>query len=114
MNTKEHIELLAKNGVPVPTMETVVSNMVQKLIDSLFRPHLELKYIRDRERCKELGVDEEPINWGSLYVNEVYAYENGFKVVIDEAAPKACPSFCAYIEKYMSAWGWTVYVETEW
>ena len=114
MSTKEHLELLTKAGIEVPAMEMVASNMVQKLIDALYRPHLELKYVRDPQRCKDLEVDEEPINWGSLYVNEVYPYNDGFKVVIDEAAPDACPTFCAYIEKYMSKWGWVVYVETEW
>lgn len=114
MNTKEHLEMLSKAGIDVPTMGTVISNSVQKLIDALFRPHTELKFVRDSHRCNELEVFEEPINWGSLYVNEVYAYNDGYKVVIDEAAPDACPSFCAYIEKYMKAWGWTVYVETEW
>ncbi len=114
MNTKEHLELLTKAGIEVPAMEMVISNMVQKLIDSLYKPHVKLKFVRDPHRCNELGVAEEPINWGSLYVNEVSVYNDGYKVIIDEAAPDACPSFCAYIEKYMKAWGWVVYVETEW
>lgn len=114
MQTKENLELLSKLGVKVPKMETVISTAVQKLIDALYKPHKELKFVRDPQRCKELEIKEEPINWGSLCVNEVYAYKDGHKVVIDEASPNNCPSFCTYIEKYMQYWGWVVYVETEW
>lgn len=114
MNTKEHLEFLSAQGVKTPVMETVVANYVNRLIEALYKPHEELKFVRDAERCQIFGVDEEPINWGSLYVNECYKYQDGFKVVIDEASPGSCPTFCAYIEKYMKIWGWSVYVETEW
>lgn len=114
MNHKEHYEFLSSQGIMTPDIEDIITSLVNRLIENLYKPDLELQFKVDANRIKEFEIDGEPINWGSLSVNEVYRYNDGYKVVIDEAAPKACPSFCEYIEKFMKAWGWIIYVETEW
>jgi hypothetical protein len=98
------------------TYEQRVFERVQRLIDSLYYPHGEPgMYSVDKERLKLYGISNESINWGSLNLADVKEYKDGsFEVTIEEASPGNCPTFCAYIEKYMKAWGWRVTVKTEW
>ncbi len=93
----------------------VVERLVNRLIESLYKPHEKYQFVRDAERCEKFSVEEEPINWGDLKCNEVKRFDDGsYLVVIDEASPKDCQTFCEYIENFMKEWGWSVRVETEW
>jgi len=114
MNHKERYELFSKNGAPTPPEEEVIATIVNRLIDSLYKPDEQYLFVTDKKRIAEFGIDKEPINFGNLKVSEVHKQGDSWKVVIEEASPSDCPSFCAYIEKLMSAWGWNVIVETEW
>ena len=114
MNPKEQYELLFKNGVSTPPEEELIATIVNRLIDSLYKPDEEHLFVTDKKRLAEFGIEKEPINFGNLKVSEVQRHGDSWKVVIEEASPSDCPSFCAYIEKFMAAWGWSVIVETEW
>jgi hypothetical protein len=105
------------------TAEDVVRELVDCLINALYIPcndpmvDGECDVIKlDPKRIEHFGIDEnEPINWTNLSCNEVKKFEDGsFLVVIDEAAPDVCQTFCEYIEKYMLSFGWKVRAETEW
>lgn len=121
MNSKEQYEFIKKTvGVEYykKTEEDFVRDLVNELIGALYIPIKEYDRITkaDHKRIKHFGIkDGEPINWGNLKCNEVKKFEDGsFLVVIDEAAPKNCLTFCEYIETYMRSYGWDVRVETEW
>lgn len=115
---KEKFDLYSSNGWVNISREDMISQMVDKLLGYLFRPTEDplLLYVSDIERVKAFGIEDgEPINWGDLKCCEVQSLLGGsFIVTIDEAAPDACPTLCAYVEKYLRAWGWEVKVETEW
>lgn len=121
MNSKEQYEFI-KKAVGVEhynkTAEDVVQELVNELIDALYIPIKGWNGITkaDHKRIKHYGIEDgEPINWGNLKCNEVKKFDDGsFLVVIDEAAPKNCLTFCEYIESYMRSYGWVVIVETEW
>lgn len=120
MNSKERHEFYSKTLAEhyKRTAEEVVQDLVNRLIDALYIPVEGWNGVTkaDKKRIEHFGIDDgEPINWGDLKCNEVKKFEDGsFLVVIDEAAPKDCQSFCEYIEKYMRSYGWEVRVETEW
>ena len=115
MKNKEHFDFLVKNGVTGLDPTGRVRSLVTFLLDALQKPSLEHATVLDRNRLKEFGLDiTEPVNWASLNVCEVTPFEDGFLVEIEEAAPDVCPELCAYIEKYMNAWGWKCKVKTEW
>jgi len=114
MNIKEQYKLNSKNGLTTLREEEVITGIIHRLIDSLYIPDEKLGFKTDKKRMKEFGIEKEPINFGGLSISEVHNQGDSWKVVIEEAAPSNCPSFCAYIEKFMSAWGWSVIVETEW
>ena len=121
MNSKERHEFLKKavgEEHYKKTAEDFVQDLVNDLINALYIPIKGWDSITkaDHERIKHFGIeDDEPINWGNLKCNEVKKFEDGsFLVVIDEAAPNDCQSFCEYIETYMRSYGWEVRVETEW
>ena len=121
MNSKEQYEFIKKIvGVEhyKKTEEDFVQDLVNDLINALYIPIKGWNRITkaDHKRIKHFGIEDgEPINWGALKCNEVKKFDDGsFLVVIDEAAPNDCQSFCEYIETYMRSYGWDVRVETEW
>ena len=117
MNSKEQFEFYSKMPHYKLTAEDVIKNLVNNLIQALYIPVKNYNRITktDPERFKHFGIDSEPINWGDLKCNEVRRFSDGsFMVVIDEAAPGDCPTFCKYIEEYMRSYGWEVKCETEW
>lgn len=108
---KEHLPEIFKQ-----TEEERIERLVDMLIQALYIPDKgEQIYHVDSNRTTFFQIDDsEPINWGDLKCNEVKRFDDGsFLVVIDEASPNNCPTFCGYIETYMASWGWTVRVETE-
>ena len=120
MNNKEKHEFYKENlkDIYKRTAEEVVQELVNILIDALYIPkesHESITQV-DPIRIKHFGIDDnEPINWGDLSCNDVKKFEDGsYLVVIDEAAPNDCQTFCEYIEKYMRSYGWEVKIETEW
>lgn len=116
MNSKERFKFLRKDFNKIA--EDVVQDLVNDLINALYIPVKGWDNITkvDHNRIDHFGIkDNEPINWGSLKCSEVKLFNDGsFLVIIDEAAPNDCPSFCEYIETYMRSYGWEVRVETEW
>lgn len=118
MNNHERYDFHKKNGlITLQTEEDRIKLLVNKLIDLLFKPNFgEGEFIPDWERITSMGIDsEEPVNWGDLKCNEVKKFDDGnYLVVIDEASPGDCQTFCEYIERYMESWGWIIKVETEW
>lgn len=117
MNHRERYEQHSKiPGIIQPSPEDTLEALTDRLLQALYKPTQEDMMFRgDKDRCSLYGLTEEPINWGSLKCVEVRKYADGaYKITIDEAAPNDCPNLCAYIQKHLTAWGWTVEVETEW
>lgn len=114
MNNKENFDMLVKSGIKLDPCKRVRS-LVTLLIDALYKPSLYRDMVLDHDRLAEYNLNKtEPVNWGSLNVFEVEEFGGDFLVSIGEALPNECPELCAYIEKYMSTWGWSVRVKTEW
>lgn len=119
MNSRERFEFYTKSIEHYKqTPESVVADLVNRLIEALYIPVEGYESITqvDHKRLEHFEIaDDEPINWGDLKCREVEKFANGtFFVVIDEAAPKGCETFCDYIQKYMKSYGWDCRVETEW
>lgn len=112
--TKKRYDFLKSAGIETED-KFFIEKAVNNLIAALYKPHEELEFVRDAERCLEYGVDEEPINWGDLKCNTVEKFFGGnYLITIDEASPNSCPTLCEYIERFMRKWGWDVRVVTEW
>jgi hypothetical protein len=117
MNSREKFEFYKEVGNFKQTAEDCVIRLVNDLIESLYVPVKGERMNKvDNSRVKRFKIDRsEPINWGDLKCNEVKKFEDGsFLVVIDEASPSDCPTFCEYIKTYMKSYGWDCKVETEW
>lgn len=119
MNSKEHHDFIVSilGDKYKTTAEDIIQTLTDDLILALYIPLKgERKKQLDRDRITHFKInDGEPINWGDLKCNEVNKFEDGtFLVVIDEAAPDQCPSFCEYIGSYLGSYGWEVRVQTEW
>lgn len=118
MNSKQKFDFYKKAGILKITEEEKIASLVNLLIDACYIPELGYDNINrvDPARVKFFNIDDgEPINWGDLKCNEVKKFEDGsYLVVIDEASPGDCTTFCEYIESYMASWGWQIRVETEW
>jgi len=116
MNGPERLAHLKLCGIEV-NAEEMIERAVNRLIHSLYRPVEEeghMFYQRDPVRCEGYGVGDEAINWGDLKCVEVKAFADGtYRVTIDEANPY-CPTFCAYIQRWLKLQGWNCEVETEW
>lgn len=116
MNDFETYSFLKKQGLQVEPPEEKIRGMVNDLIKACYIPVGDRpKFVVDPERLRLFKIVQEPINWGDLHCAEVNEYKDGsFQVIIEEASPAKCHTFCAYIEKYMKAWGWDIKVVTEW
>ncbi len=118
MNNKQRFDFFQKQGLFIHVSDIDrITTLVNRLIVALYIPCQkdDIEFKLDSKRIKYFKIDQEPINWGDLKCNEVKKFDDGsYLVVIDEASPDGCPTFCSYIEKYMTSWGWSVKVETEW
>jgi hypothetical protein len=121
MNNREQFNFYKENGFIELTEEKNIEHIVNALIKALYIPvHGFDGFDKvDEERIKHFEIDDsEPINWGDLKCCSVEKMaENSYaeyEVIIDEAAPGECQTFCDYIQKYMNGQGWSVHVETEW
>jgi hypothetical protein len=117
MNDKQKFLDWKKFGLKSGTEEDHVKNLVNQLIESLYIPVKEWGTITrtDPARIEHFGIDDsEPINWGDLKCISVTKDAFVYDVLIDEAAPDECPTFCAFIETMMASYGWDVIVQTEW
>lgn len=120
MNNKERFDFNRKNGLTNLTEIQVIEILVNRLIENLYKPTTtEITFRVDPFKLDEMEIDrKEPINWGDLKCIEVVkdnaSAKDLFIVIIDEAAPDDCKTFCNYIEKYLKAWGWNIRVITEW
>ncbi len=115
MNTKAQYYFLAEKGLTTATPEDLIRLSVDRLIEALYKPDFELNWKVDKERLKMFGIEKESINWGDLSVDEIHQNKRGYyEVIVHEAGPEQCETFCAYIEQHMAAWGWDVTVKTEW
>lgn len=93
----------------------MVKNMVNRLIENLYRPDKsDLEWVTDEQKIE--GMDHEPINWGDLSCTDVIKVEGEDRYIatLEECAEGQCPQLCRYIEEYMTAWGWSVICVTEW
>lgn len=116
MNSREQYEFYCKTGLLKPDDDIVViKNLVNLLIKALYIPVKNIVEQVDPLRIKKFKIEDEPINWGSLSCTEVTKFTDGtYRVVIEEAAPDDCITFCNYIERYMRSYGWPCEVKTEW
>ena len=95
----------------------IIEKLINLLIRSLYKPvDNDMEFVVDQQRCEFNKVDwiKESINWGDLKCFEVKKENEKYRILIEEAGPVQCPTFCEYIKKYMESWGWEVKVETEW
>ena len=117
MNSKERFQF-HKTIFKDLKAEDIVRNLVNNLIKALYIPVIGWNGIDkiDQKRIQHFKIDDsEPINWGALECIEVKEFKNeSYLVIIDEAEPKACPTFCEYLEIMMKSYGWNIKVETEW
>jgi hypothetical protein len=117
MNNKEQFDFQKKNyGDNSITEEKRIKSLTNRLIESLYAPKEgEKEFVPDWPRIEALGIDRlEPINWGDLGCYSVELKNNIYLVIIDEADPDNCQTFCDYIERHLKSWGWNVVVITEW
>jgi len=116
MNNKEHFDMLVNMGVLKSDLaESRVRVLVERLLSALKIPDEEGMAL-DKTRLEHFGIDRnECVNWASMTVSDIKELtDDSFIVYIDEAAPNVCNTLCAYIEKYMTFYGWQVSVRTEW
>jgi hypothetical protein len=107
-------------------IEKHIYTLANSLLDALKRPSTKKEgftFELDHGRMRREKIDNsEPVNWASLRccgVNLLDYKGTEFNsimaiVEVEEAMPDECPTLCAYIERYMLAWGWRVEVKTEW
>jgi hypothetical protein len=134
MNNKEQYYKWVEMGIiKDQTPEQRVEFLSNELLKVLYTPCEDSSlFVPDFEKIEKLGIDSgEPVNWMDLKANIelidkldvndfdlreiVKSKRNVFIITIDEASPGACPTLCAYIEKYLTIWGWdNIIVETEW
>jgi len=113
MNDYEHFMFLKKNGLLTTTEEEHLRMIGNDLLQVLYKPSV-FGLIPDWRKIKACKIDSgEPINWADLKCG-VERKGDCFLVTIEEASPGVCPSLCEYVEKWLTAWGWNVIVETEW
>jgi len=96
--------------------EALVIELGNRLIAALYAPVLdERRFAPNDALLKRYGIASEPINWGDLKVIGAEETADGWRIEIDEAAPEQCPMLCAYLAKFLTAWGVTIdEIITEW
>lgn len=122
MNNKErhylNKELLGPSGDYNITDEDLIQRLINNLIKALYIPKEgDIMRLVDEKRLEVFSIsNQEPINWGDLSCTEVYynSEKDLFIAIVEEAEPKACQTFCGYIERLMISYGWKVQVQTEW
>lgn len=93
--------------------ETIRRN-VDWLLARLYEPNAEIGARASQTLCRAAGVEDEPINWGDLSADAEHLGKVWI-VTLEEASDGQCPTLCAYVEKWLKAWGWkTARVQTTW
>ncbi len=116
MNNKEQyykwVECgIIKHQTPEQRVELLANGLLKVLYEPIEESGL---FAPDWDKIDKLGIDtSEPVNWADLKAT-VELKHDVFIVTLDEAAPGDCQTLRDYIAKYMTAWGWDVFVETEW
>ena len=113
----EYIRRVLNGGRPLPTdvQENYVRRAANRLIERLYTPEHSGDYSGWRRHSHpEPQIAREPINWGDLNADVDMMADGTFLVTVEEASPGACPELCAYIERWLTAWGWPCRVVTEW
>ena len=101
------------DAIPCPTEEEVIAAAVDMLITRLYDPNTDHEW-QASSRVKEIGCDDEAINWGDLSCCDVERNADGtFTVLVEEASPDAA-HLRAYLELWLQKWGWAATVQTEW
>ena len=90
----------------------IITDLIDFLILNLFRPDLEVVFSLDFQKIEQIGVWDEPINWGNLRCVRVEQRKDMYLAFIEEAGD--CPNFCKYLEDWLWQWGWNVEIKTEW
>lgn len=106
-----------KNGGLIESYENHIHTLVNKLLHNLKKPSDSDSscFIPDFQRIKNFKINKkEPANWAHLNCAGVHESAEKWIITIEEASPDHCPTLCGYIQRYMTAWGWDVIVETEW
>lgn len=98
--------------VPVEVQCEHVRRAANRLIERLYTPDSVGGWARGT--YPEPQIAREPINWGDLNADVAMMADGTFLVTVEEAPPDACPELCAYIERWLTAWGWPCRVVTEW
>lgn len=117
---REHCEYIPHvlNGgrpLPIEVQENYVRLAANRLIERLYTPEHSEDYSGWRRHAQpEPQIANEPINWGDLSAGVDMMADGSFLVTVEEAAPGGCPELCAYIERWLTAWGWPCRVVTEW
>jgi len=117
VNNRERFLFSKEHGLTEQSAEDRVEKLVSILINALYIPVEDGEVLTrvDPARIEHFEIDRtEPINFGDLHCAHVEDKGDYFEVTIEEAAPMSCPTLCAYIEKYMAAYGWPIVVVTEW
>ena len=117
MNNKEQYYKWVEMGlIKEQSPQQRIEKLTNDLIHVLYKPCKDSKlFVPDWGKIKRMKINpKEPVNWMSLKATVEFE-DTLFTVTIDEAMPGECPTLCAYIEKYLVAWGWdNVQIETEW
>ena len=113
----EYTPRVMRGGGPLPIEEQCELAEVEanRLLDRLYTPEHSDDYAgwrRGREPEPQIGG--EPINWGDLHAYVEAMADGTFVITLEEAAADSCPQLCAYVERWMTAWGWPCRVVTEW
>jgi len=87
--------------------EVHITELGNRLIAALYAPTLDKRHFSPNDALlAQYGIaPNEPINWGDLKIIGADETPDGWRIEIDEAAPEQCPTLCAYIAKYLTAWG---------
>ena len=92
----------------------IISDLIDFIILQCYRLSSTTIRTVDLDKVKDIGCENEAINWGDLKCYDVKPLKDGtYIATIEEAAPDAI-NFQLYISAWLSKWGWDVTVKTEW
>lgn len=120
ITTRAHYEDVKRTraGIPqwpTPTPEELIEGLVDLLLTRLYEPCADdgHDWHVSADRLRDAGITG-AINWGDLSCSDVEKRADGvYLVTIEEASPDA-QSLSAYVQGWLTKWGWPVEVETEW
>lgn len=94
--------------------EVFYANLVSVLLSNLYLPAESriAQFVPDWKKIEALGMKDEPIEWDDLSCTQVKQHSDHTELLIENAEAGKCPNLCAYLEKYLTAWGYRVKVYT--